>query len=120
MNAVRVQDSFSILPMDEYIDSLIDATIYSTLDVKCVYWQADIAEQDGDKMAFTFRHGLFRFTRMQYGLKNDLRASLPAMDVLQMKVKWKFCFGLFDQYRNIFADARQTHQVCFLSTDVIE
>lgn len=39
LNTVTIQDSYPILPIDEGIDSLISATIFSTQDANINYWQ---------------------------------------------------------------------------------
>lgn len=64
LSALTIRDSYPMPGMDECIDSLRDATIISTLHTKSGYWQVEIAEEDRDKNALTYPHGLFHFTRM--------------------------------------------------------
>lgn len=53
--------------------------------------------QDRDNTALTSHHDLFRFTKMQFWLKNTLGTFQHAMDVLFNKVKWQFAaFSLDD------------------------
>ena len=70
LNAVTVRDSYPISRMDECIDSLGDSQVFSTLDCNVGYWQIEIEEEDKDKTAFVTHHGLFRFKRMPFGLRN--------------------------------------------------
>lgn len=50
--------------MDESINSVGDAMIFSTLDTFSDFWKIKIADADRHKTAFTLHHGLFRFARM--------------------------------------------------------
>lgn len=87
LNAVTIQVLYSIPSVDECIKLLGDATIFSTLDATTEYGQAEIANKDCDKMAFTSHHRFLRFTRMPFGLKNTPSTFQSAMDVVRTKVK---------------------------------
>lgn len=82
--------------MEACIDLLGNATIISTLDANSRYWKVEIAEEDRDKTAFTSHYGLFHFTRMPFGLKNDPGTFQRANDVLDTKVKQQFAFIYID------------------------
>ena len=45
--------------MDECIDYLGDATIFSTLDCNSWYWHVEVDEADKDKTTFTSHMGLY-------------------------------------------------------------
>lgn len=70
LNAVTIGDAYPTPRIDEYIDSLADSQMFSTLDANFGYWQVDIEEADRDKTSITSHHGLYRFLRMPFGLKN--------------------------------------------------
>lgn len=89
LNALTIRDSYPIPHMEECINSLGDATMFSTLDATSGFWQAEIAEEDRDKTAFTPHHGLFRFNRTPFKLKNAPGTYQREMDVLLTKVKWQ-------------------------------
>jgi hypothetical protein len=68
-------------------------TVYmSSLDLKAGYWQVPVRAEDRDKTAFVTPLGLFRFTRMPFGLRNApstfqrlidrFRAGLPTVNIL--------------------------------------
>lgn len=59
LNALTKCDSHSIPRNEKCIDSLGDATVFSTLDANSGYWQVEIEESDRDKTAFTSHHGLY-------------------------------------------------------------
>ena len=96
LNAMTVRDSYPIPRMDECIDSLGDANVFTTLDANCGYWQIEIDEDDRDKTAFTSHWGLFRFKRMPFGLKNAPGTFQRAADVILSKVKWQTALVYLD------------------------
>lgn len=56
--------------MDECIDSVGDAKIFTKLGENSRYGKKEIRNQDKDKKDFCSHHGLYKFIRMQFGLKN--------------------------------------------------
>ena len=87
LNAVTRRDSYPLPRMDECIDSLGEATIFSTLDCNSGYWQVKVADQDKDKTTFTCHSGLYRFLRMPFGLKNAPATFQMAIDIILSRVK---------------------------------
>lgn len=67
--AATKRDSYPISLMDEFIDSLGKAAVFSTLDANSDYWQVNVVEVHRDKKAFSSHQGLYRFLRMAFGLK---------------------------------------------------
>jgi hypothetical protein len=55
LNAITVRDSYPLPRMDECIDSLGDAKIFSTLDCNSGYWQIPVRPEDREKTTFTSR-----------------------------------------------------------------
>lgn len=58
LNAVTIGDAYPIPLMDEFINSLGDPQVFSTLDANFGYWQVEIEEADRDNTSFTSQHGL--------------------------------------------------------------
>ena len=96
LNALTVKDSYPLPRMDECLDSLGDATIFSTLDCNSGYWQIPIEERDRDKTAFVTHCGVHRFKRMPFGLCNAPATFQRALDMLLSKVKWKYALVYLD------------------------
>ena len=59
LNSVTVKDSYPIPRMDECIDSLGKAQVFSALDAFSGYWQIPIRPEDRHKTAFTCHAGTF-------------------------------------------------------------
>lgn len=74
--------------IEDRIDLIGDATMFSTLHENCRYLQVEITEKDRDESTFTSHHDLLRFICMPFGLKHLPGNFQQAMEVLLMKVKW--------------------------------
>jgi Reverse transcriptase (RNA-dependent DNA polymerase) len=70
LNAVTVRNSYPLPRMDECIDSLGDARIFTTLDCNSGYWQIPVRPVDREKTTFTSHEGLYWFLRMPLGFRN--------------------------------------------------
>ena len=68
LNSITREDAFPLPRIDESVDALGGAQIFSTLDLASGYHQVAMAEQDKQKTAFTTPLGLFEFNRMPFGL----------------------------------------------------
>ena len=96
LNVVTVRDSYPLPRMDECMDSLGDATVFTTLDCNSGYWQVEIAKEDRDKTTFASHSGLYRFLRMPFGLKNAPATFQRAVDIIVSRVKWETALVYFD------------------------
>lgn len=96
LSAVTIQDLYQISWMYESPNFLGNTTIRSTLNAITGYEQVEISEQVHDKTAFTSPHGLFCFTRMQFGLKSSPGTFQGEIDVLVRRVKWQFALFHLD------------------------
>ncbi|OWZ02372.1 Pol Polyprotein [Phytophthora megakarya] len=70
LNAVTKKDIYPLPRIDETIESLGGALLFTTLELRSGYWQIRMADADKDKTAFTTRSGLYRFVRMPFSLSN--------------------------------------------------
>jgi hypothetical protein len=67
LNNLTERDVYPLPKLDECIDSLGDAVVFSTLDANSGYWQVSMHPDDRDKITFTCHVGTFRFKRMPFG-----------------------------------------------------
>ena len=96
LNSITVRDSYPMPRMDECIDSLGSATVFSTLDCNSGYWQLPVAEEDQDKTTFTCHAGTYKFLRLPFGLRNAPATFQRAMDIILSKVRWRYVLVYLD------------------------
>jgi len=96
LNVVIKKDSYPLPRMNECIDSLNEASIFSTLDGNAGYWQLPIASEDREKTAFVCHEGAYQYKRMPFGLKNAPATLQRALDIILSWVKWQSCLIYLD------------------------
>ncbi len=97
LNALTVREAYPLPRMDECIDSLGDATVFTTLECNSGYWQIPVHPDDRNKTTFTSHFGTFRFTRMPFGLRNaPAMFQQRAVDIILAGIKWKSCLVYLD------------------------
>jgi hypothetical protein len=112
LNAITVPDTYPLPRMDECIDSLVEAAIFTTLDCNSGYWQIPVDPADRDKTTFTSHYGICRFIRLPFGLRNATGTFQQAVDIILSGVKWKTCLGLSGRCNRVFVLARGPHASC--------
>lgn len=87
LNSVTVRDTYSIPKMDECIDSLGNAKVFTTLYCNKGYWQMPLAKDSRELTAFTCHAGLYRFLHMVFGLTNAPETIQRVMEILLSQFK---------------------------------
>lgn len=70
LNAKTRKDVFPLPRIEESLDALSGACLFSTMDLASGYSQVPVLERDRPKTAFCIPFGLFEYNRMPYGLCN--------------------------------------------------
>ena len=108
LNNAIIPDTYPLPRMDDCIDSLGEAAVFTTLDANSGYWQLPLAAQDKDKTTFTSHCGAFRYTRMPFGLRNAPATFQRALDIILTGVRWKTCLVYLDDVI-IFSKSMEEH-----------
>ena len=109
LNDVTVRDSYPLPLIDEILDSLGKAKIFTTLDAISGYHQIPIREEDKPKTAFLTKSGLYEYNRLPFGLKNGPAAFQRAMDEMFREYIGKFLHVYLDDII-VFSESMEEHE----------
>lgn len=70
VNAATHRDAYPLPRIDETLDSLANAVLFTTLDLASGYWQVELDESSKEKTAFSTSAGHYEFNVMPFGLTN--------------------------------------------------
>lgn len=87
---ITVRDSYQIHGMNECIELLVEAQLFSTLNANSRNWQIELAERDVYKAGFVTHHDLFRYSNMPFALKYAPKTFHRTMNVIFAFFKCQF------------------------------
>jgi len=108
LNEVTVRDVYPLPRMDDCIDILGDAKVFSTLDCNSGYWQIPVADKDRDKTTFVCREGAYRYIRLLFCLSNAPETFQQAIDMILGGLKWTSCLVYVDDI-TVFSQSEGEH-----------
>lgn len=110
LNSVTVKYSYPLPRMEECLDSLGEATVFTTLDCNSGYWQIPVAAEDRDKTTFSCHAGTYRYKRMPFGLATAPATFQRTLDMVLSKFNWRTCLVYLDDVI-IFSEDVESHFV---------
>ncbi|POM59155.1 Hypothetical protein PHPALM_36101, partial [Phytophthora palmivora] len=110
LNAVTVKDCYPMPLIDDILDVLGNAKLFSTMDIASGYWNVPMAAGSVGKTAFACKFGLFEWLVMPFGLCNAVPAFERLMEGVLVDLKWRTCLVYLDDCV-VFSDDFPTHLV---------
>lgn len=107
LNSKTKKDAFTCPRIDDLIDKLYDAKVFTKLDLKSAYHNIEIAPEDRHKTAFRFEGNLYEYNRVPYGLCTAPATFCRLVSQVLLYVN-DFTTGFFDDIV-IFSDSEDEH-----------
>ncbi|KAH9138039.1 hypothetical protein AeRB84_017518, partial [Aphanomyces euteiches] len=110
LNKVTVKDSYPMPRIDDLLDVLGRAKLFSTMDIASGYWNVPMAKESIEKTAFTCKYGLYEWLVMPFGLCNAVPCFERLVEQILMDYKWRTCLVYLDDCI-VFSEDFGTHLV---------
>ena len=109
LNALTAKDAYSLPCIEDALDSLNGACIFTSLDLKSGYWQVKLDDKSISLMAFTVGPlGFYECVRMLFGLTNAPATFQRLMESCLGELHLQWCIIYLDDII-IFSDNPEDH-----------
>jgi len=92
LNNITKKGAYPLPRIEDCLDSLGDAKVFTSLYCTAGYWQVPLRKVDQEKTAFTTHCGIYHWLSMPFGLTTFQRA----LDIILSGLKWQLCLVYLD------------------------
>jgi len=96
LNAVTRKDVYPLPRVNDCLDAMASATLFSSFDLRSSYHQCPVAPEDRDKTAFICPRGMYRYRTMPFGLCNAPSTFQRLIDVALSGLHLEVCLAYLD------------------------
>lgn len=109
VNGITKRHSYPLPKLEECLDQLVNAKIFSKLDLLSGFWQIGMDEESKEKTAFTTKFGQFQFNVMPFGLMNAPASFQQLMNRILKEYIDKFVIVYLDDIL-IYSKNKEEHE----------
>lgn len=91
VDSVTKTDAFPLPRIQDCLDAVSEAKLFSTFDLTSWYFQIPVKEDDKPKTAFVTKYGLYEFTCMPFGLCNYAATFQRVPEITLSGLQWSTC-----------------------------
>ena len=96
LNKVTIKDGYALPRIDEILDTVGSAKLFTTLDLASGFWQVLLDDPSKAKTAFSTILGFFQFRVMPFGLCNAPATFQRLIEKVLTGLNWKQCVAYLD------------------------
>jgi len=107
LDSITRKDAYPLPRMEDFLDSLGDAKVFTLLDCSAGYWKKPRRPADREKTAFKTHAGIYHWQSMPLGLTNAPATFQRALDNILSGLKWQLCLFYLDDVIIFSASAEE-------------
>ena len=110
LNKLTIKDKYPLPRIDDLLDQLAGAIVFSKTDLRTDYYQLKIKDEDIPKSTFRTRYGHYEFLVMPFGLTNALAVFMDYMNRIFRSCLDKFVVVFINDIL-IYSRTLQEHKI---------